>query len=78
MKENSSSVTSFQNVDASNAKDNEYSFESFPDVDWENTSQLNFAFNEFEHGIQDDSPVKTGYERDWDYEPESDVYHLLK
>ena len=39
-------------------------------MDWENTSQLNFDFNEFEHGIQNDSPVKTGSERDSDYDPE--------
>ena len=53
-------------------KEKEHSFNSFPDVDWENTSQLNFDFNEFELGMQKDSPVKTEYERDSDYEPENE------
>ena len=35
-------------------------------------SHADFDFNEFESGIENDSPVKTGYELDSDYEPESE------
>ena len=33
---------------------------------------MNFDFNEFESSIQNDSPVKTGYQQDSNYEPESE------
>ena len=41
-------------------------------MDWENIAQLNCDANEFDASIQEDSPVKTRYERDSDYEPENE------
>ena len=35
--------------------------------------QLNFDFNEFEGGIQNNSPVKTAYDCDSDYEVENET-----
>ena len=64
-KKHSPLVVSFQDVDAEDK-------DSFQPVDWENTSTVNFDINEFENGIESNSPVKTGYELDSDYEPESE------
>ena len=59
-------------------KDNDCSSASFQGVAWENVSQLDFDFTEFEMGIQNDSPDKTGYDRDSDYEPESEHLYILE
>ena len=63
---------------AIDVKDNDFSSASFQGVAWENVSQLDFDFTEFEMGIQNDSPDKTGYDRDSDYEPESEHLYILE